>query len=110
MKILFQKSYYLELLPMDLVYKVLEKFPSEEQKQAQELLAELMDITALRTILTNLSAKNDKLAFLEIYRDQYDQSYVLDWAVLKIDNINIRLQEALERALLAAYQKIQDQL
>lgn len=95
---------------MDLVYKVLEKFSNEEQGRAQELLTELMDITALRTILTNLNTKSDKLAFLEIYRDQYDQSYVLDWAVLKTDNIRIRLQEALERALLAIYQKIQDQL
>lgn len=106
MKIIFQKSFYQELIPMDLVHKVMDEFEQEEKVEVQEILSELFDITTLRTILTNLDKKADKVAFLEVYRDQYDQTYVLDWAVLKIDNINIRLQEALERLLLAIYQKL----
>lgn len=109
MKVLLQKSYYLDLLPMDLLYKVLELFTKEEQNDAQEQLSELLDYVALRTILNNLSDPKDKIAFLEVYRDQYDQNFVLDWALLKTENIDIRLRESLERTLLAVFQRIQSQ-
>lgn len=108
MKVILPKSYYSQLTPTDLVFEVLEYFPESEQEEARELLIRLMDTTALRAILTSLDNKQDKLAFLEIYRDQYDQNHLLDWVVLKTDNIYIQIKEALERALLALHQKIKN--
>jgi hypothetical protein len=107
MKIHLPNSFYLNLLPMDLVYKIVERFPADEQEEAQETLAELLDLTVLRTILANLEDINDKIGFMEVYRDQYNTDFPLDWAVLKINDINIRLQESLERSLLSFYQKLQ---
>lgn len=101
------QTFYADCIPQDVLATVLASFESSELSTVTAQLQVLFDVVALRTILTHLPTDAEKIAFLEIYRDEYASSSPLDWAVLKIDNIHIRLQEALERSLLALYQKLQ---
>lgn len=108
MKITLKDSYYQTLVPEDLIYNILNLFSESESKNAVKTLEKVLDIVALRVVLTNLESSQDKIAFMEICRDEYQNNSPLDWAVLKIDNIQVRLQESLERSMLALYQKLRN--
>lgn len=107
MSISLTPAYYSKCIPQDVLASVLEFFSDDDPKQVAKQLDSMFDHIALRTVLTHLESNADRVAFLELCRDEHQSTSPLDWAILKIDNIEVRLQESLERSLLALYQKLQ---
>lgn len=104
-------AYYGKLVPADILVQILNQFDDEESRhQAYETILAILDRAALHAVMAYLTEHEDKVAFLELLRDEYDSNHPLEWATLKFDNAEQVVREAVERSLLAIHSALKEHI
>ncbi|GEM_PF-3618546 len=104
-------AYYGKLVPSEILVQVLNQFDDEESMQAAyKTILAILDRNALHAVMAYLTEHEDKVAFLELLRDEYESSHPLEWATLKFDNAEQVVREAVERSLLAIHSALKEHI